>query len=454
MNQHRDQGPDRSVRIRYACQGVIFRALLLSLLLSLPGTAALAQVEAEQQLRDPDPKVRERAARELGQNGNPAYVPALGAAVQDGDEKVRTAVVRSLIRLGTEDSLEPLCLAVRDGIPEIRYLALDGIVNHYLPGFVDTGFGGFFRSVGRRVEGMFSDVDTAVVDADTALAPVVVETLGNSIRGAPDMRTRVRAARVAGILRAGELIPVMLEAVFGNNTDLTYEILRSFQKLRDPSVGQRISFLLNYPQEEIQERTAITLGLLQTKEAIPELKALLQGSRERDVRRAVMESLALMPVPDTEQLFLTYLNERDDHMRASAALGLGRLHKPENLPLVEKARNSERNGGVRLALSFAMAAYSRTEYLDEIVEALSSRTRRGEAEPYLIELARDSAIRELLYPKLYSTDSEIRVGLCRVLGASGDSTSVSYLEVLLKDSDSEVIGEASRAIRILRSRGM
>ena len=447
MNQHKDQGP---VRIQYACLGAIFGAVILS----LPGTFVLAQVEAEQQLRDPDSKVRERAAREMGENGNPAYVPVLAAAVQDGDEKVRTAVLRALIRLGTEDSLEPLCLAVRDGIPEIRYLALDGIVNHYLPGFVDIGFGGFFRSVARRVEGMFSDVDTAVVDADTVLAPVVVETLGNSIRGAPDIRTRIRAARVAGILLAEELIPVMLEAIFGNNVDLTYEILRSFQKLKDPSVGPRISFLLNYPQKEIQERTTITLGLLQTKEAIPELKTLLQGSRERDVRRAAMESLSLMAVPDTEQLFLTYLNGRDDHMRASSALGLGRLRNPNNLPLLEKARNSEGNGGVRLALSFAMVSYGRMEYLDELVEALNSRTRRGEAEPYLVELARDPAIRELLYPKLYSTDSEVRGGLCRVLGASGDSTAVSYLEVLLKDSDSGVIVEANRAIRILRSRGM
>jgi hypothetical protein len=63
-------------------------------------------------------------------------------------------------------------------------------------------------------------------------------------------------------------------------------------------------------------------------------------------------------------------------------------------------------------------------------------------------------VRQALYPKLYSSDTEIRSNLCAVLAASGNSSSVSYLEVLLKDSDPEVVAEASRAIRILRSRGM
>src|SRR6185436_7026458 len=102
---------------------------------------AFAQVEAENQLRDPDPKVREKAVRQLGENKNPAYAPVLAPLVQDPDEKVRMTVVRSLIRIGTEASLSPLCRAVRDGLPEIRYLAVDGIVNFYLPGYIDTGFG-------------------------------------------------------------------------------------------------------------------------------------------------------------------------------------------------------------------------------------------------------------------------------------------------------------------------
>src|SRR5262249_50690411 len=156
----------------------------------------------ENQLRDADPKVRERAVRQFGEEKSPAYAPILAPLVQDPDDKVRIAVVRSLIRIGTDASLPPLCRAVRDGSAEIRLLAIDGIINFYLPGYVDTGFGGFFRSVGQKFQNMFSDVDTTMVDADTKLSPEAVDTLRKTVVGAPDVETRVRAARALGILRA------------------------------------------------------------------------------------------------------------------------------------------------------------------------------------------------------------------------------------------------------------
>ena len=176
----------------------------------------------------------------------PAYAPVLAPLVQDSDDKVRMTAVRSLIRIGTEASLPPLCRSVRDGLPEIRYLAVDGILNFYLPGYIDTGFGGFFRSVGKQFQNMFSDVDTTMVDADTKLNPEVVETLRKAVTGAPDVETKVRAARALGILRARDAVPDLLEAAFGNQVELTAEVLRSFQKIQDTSVAPRLVFLLKY----------------------------------------------------------------------------------------------------------------------------------------------------------------------------------------------------------------
>ena len=420
----------------------------------LLAAAAGAQVEAENQLRDPDPKVRERAVRELGESNNPAYVPILGQVVQDPDEKVRMTVVKSLIRMGTPASLPPLCLAVRDGLPEIRYLAIDGIVNFYLSGYVDTGFGGLFRSVGQRFQSLFSDVDTAIADADTRLSPEVLDTLRKTVTGAPDMQTRVRAARALGILRAREAVPELIEAAFSNQVDLIAEVLRAFQKIQDTSVGPRIIFLLKYPQKSIQQRAATTLGLLRTHEAIPELRTLLENSDDKDVRIAALDAVALMPTPETAPLFQAYLEDKEKQMRASAALALGRIQGANYSGLLMQARELERDAGVRLALAFGLVAHGRMELLDELVSNLSSRVRVGEARPYLIELARQEAVRTALYPKLYSPDADIRKNLCAVLAASGDSSSVSYLEVLLRDSNAEVVQEASRAIRILRSRGM
>ena len=134
-------------------------------------------------------------------------------------------------------------------------------------------------------------------------------------------------------------------------------------------------------------------------------------------------------------------------------MGLGRLRDPTYLGALDQAQGKERDSGVRLALAFALVANGNRDSIEELVSNLRSRVRRGEARPYLTELAREKAVREALRPHLYSTDTEIRKNLCMVFAASGDSSSISYLEVLLKDRDAEVVQEASRAIRILRSQG-
>ncbi|HWP85885.1 MAG TPA: HEAT repeat domain-containing protein [Terriglobia bacterium] len=416
--------------------------------------AGAAQVEAENQLRSADPKMRERAVRELGESHNPAYVPVLGQLVRDPDDRVRMTVIKALIRMGTPASLPPLCAAVRDGLPEIRYLAIDGLVNYYLPGYVDTGFGGMFRSAVQRFQNLFSDVDTTVVDADTRLDPAVLETLGNAVKGAPDMQTRIRAARALGILRARDAVPALLEAAFSNQVELIEEVLRAFQKIQEPSVGPRIQFLLHYPQESIQRRATITLGLLRTREAIPQLRTLLENSPNKNVRIAALEALSFMPTPENAPLFAGYLEDREKQMRAAAALALGRLPEANYSGILLQARQKERDASVRLALAFGLVANGRMEFLEELISSLDSRVRVGEARPYLIELARKPAVREELYPHLYAPEAEIRKNLCMVLAASGDATSVSYLEVLLRDSDPAVVQEASRAIRIIRSRQM
>ena len=319
---------------------------------------------------------------------------------------------------------------------------------------MDTGFGGFFRSVGQRVQSLFTDVDTAIVDADRALNAEALDTLRKTVTGAPDMGTRVRAARALGILRARDAVPELLEAAFGHDVDLTAEVLRAFQKIQDTSVGPRLAFLLHYPQKNIQQRAAITLGLLKAESAIPELKALLESTDDKNVRIAALEALAFMPTAETVSLFQNYLNDKDERLRASAALGLGRWKQANYSGILEQSRQAEKNAGVRLALAFGLVAHGRLELLDELVASLSSRVRVGEARPYLIELAREESVRKALYPHLYSSDADVRINLCSVLGASGDSSSISYLEVLLRDSDAEVSAEAGRAIRILRSRGM
>ena len=82
---------------------------------------------------------------------------------------------------------------------------------------------------------------------------------------------------------------------------------------------------------------------------------------------------------------------------------------------------------------------------------LSEEDRRD-----LIELARDCEVRKALYPYLQQGNStkDQKMGLARVLAASGDKDSVPYLDTLSRDSDTEVAQEGLRCLRILHSRGI
>jgi HEAT repeat protein len=300
---------------------------------------------------------------------------------------------------------------------------------------------------------MFSDVDTVVADPDISLDPEVLRIFRQSVTGAPDMQTRARVARALGILRSKDAVSDLVEAAFSDNTELILEALRSLQKIKDVSSGPRVTFLLMYPQKEVQIQAALTLGLLRVEEAVGDLRAALEGSEDIDVRAAMLDALAFMPNESTALIFMRHLMDREQRLRSPAALGLGRLKNPEHLPHLEQARQRERDAGVRLALGFALVSHGRLEYVNEIVSELESRARRGEALPYLTELARESPVRDALYAHLYSRNAEVRKGLCVVLGASGDSKSIVQLDNLLRDRDAQVALEASRAIRILRSRG-
>jgi HEAT repeat protein len=209
-----------------------------------------------------------------------------------------------------------------------------------------------------------------------------------------------------------------------------------------------------YPQKEVQIAAALTLGLLRVEEAIGDLRVTLETSEDNDVRSAALDALAFMPNESTALVFMRHLMDREQKLRAAAALGLGRLKNPEHLPHLEAARQRERDAGVRLALNFALVSHGRMEYLNEIVSELESRARRGEAQPFLIELAREASVRQALYAHLYSRNTEVRRNLCIVLGQSGDSSSIVQLDNLLRDRDPEVALEAGRAIRILRSKGL
>jgi FOG: HEAT repeat len=407
-------------------------------------------------LAQSDEKERVRAVRDLGKQGSEA-IPKLQSYLSDASLNVRIEAVKAIVEIGTQHSLDPLIQATRDNDPEIQIRATDGLVNFYLPGYVQTGLTARIRRAGDRISGMFTDTNDQVIDPYITPRPEVIEAIGKLARGGISMESRANAARAIGILRGKAAIPDLIEALRSKNDQVIYESLIALQKIRDPQAAPQITFLLRDLDEKIQIAAIETTGILRNEEALPALREAFQRARSKKIQRAALTAIAMIPKEENRDLYVKFFNDKDAEIRTAAAEGFGRLGNPNDLERLENAFNNERKTGPRLALAFAIVGVGKTEVsefsaLQYLINNLNSRAWRGVAQPYLIELSRKPEVRKALYPALQKGTREEKIGLAQILARTGDSETVPYLEKLSSDDDREVAQEGLRAVKTLKAR--
>ena len=404
----------------------------------------------------PAQEVSPKTVREVAKSGSSA-IPRLQEFLKNPSLDVRIEAVKQITGIGTQYSVDPLILATRDNDPEVQIRATDGLVNFYLPGYVQNGFGASLRRVGTSIKGKFTDTNDQVVDPFVVVRPEVITALGGLARGGGSMEVRANAARAIGILRGKEAVPDLIEAAHSKNTDVIYESLVALQKVHAESAVSRVTFLLHDLDQRVQIAAIETTGLLQSKEAVPDLIDVLNHTRDAKVKRAALTALAMLPSENSRNLYQQYLRDKDDKMRAAAAEGFARLQKPADLPMLEKAWQEEGKTTPRLSLAFALVMRGKTEMsefspLQYLINNLNSAAYRGIASPFLIELARDEPVRSALYRPLQTGTKDEKTGLSGVLAHSGDKSSIPELQKLTNDPDPEVAKEALRAQRTLQAR--
>lgn len=414
--------------------------------------ALVCAAAAAQDLNSPDPKQRAKAARELGKSGS-EVIAQLTPLLKDPVNDVRIEAVRAIVNIGTQHSIQPLVDATRDNDPEVQLRATDGLVNFYLPGYVQSGLSKLTSSV----RGRFDRENTQIIDPFVTVRPEVISALGRLATGGTSMDVRANAARAIGILRGKAAVPDLIEALQTRDDNVLFESLIAMQKIKDESAGPRVMFLLRDLHERVQVAAIDTVGLLRTKEAVDDLQRVYDNASSDRVRRAALTSLSMIANPSSRAYFQKAFGHKNDGVRASAAEGFARLKNPADRPLVERAFNEERKMGPRLANAFALVTLGNRETtelapLTYLVNTLNSRSYRNVAEPYLIEAARDEAVRNALYGYLKNGTREEKAGLARVFGASGDRNSLPQVEWMSKDPDSDVAQEAIRAMRSIQAR--
>ena len=404
-----------------------------------------------------DTKQRARAAHDLGKQGEQG-IPKLAPYITDTDLSVRVEAVKSLDDIGGPKTLDLLVQATKDADPEVQIRATDGLVNVYLPGYLKTGISGSLQRVGDSVKAKFTDTNDQIVDAYVEVRPDVIEALGRLAVSGSSVESRVNACRALGILRGRAAIPQLAEALHSKDNQTMYEALVALQKIRDPASASRVTFLVHDLDERVQMTAIQTAGLLLDHEAAPDIRDVMGRTRSARVRRAAASSLAMLADPADHESFLRDLaDEKDDALRSAGAEGLGRLRNPSDRPIVEKAFNAEHKLNPRLSEAFAVVMLgnldtSEFSSLRYLVNTLNQKSYQGVALPFLVELARDQAVRQALYPLLTGATKDEKIQLGTVLARSGDQDSVPYLEALTMDPDTEVAQDSIRNLRTLRNR--
>ncbi len=404
-------------------------------------------------------KARAKAVREYAKSGGSEIIPKLETYLSDPDVDVRREAVKGMVDIGTQRSLDPLVKATADNDPEIQIRATDGLVNFYVPGYVKTGLTASLRRVGSSVKAKFADTNDLVIDPYIQPRPEVITALGRIASGGASMESRANAARAVGILRGRLALPDLEQAIRSKDSDVIYEALVAIEKIRDPSAGPQIAFLLHDLKEKVQVTAIEATGLLSNHAAVNELRDILDRSRNFKVKRADLTAMAQMPDPQLHGVYVTYLNHKDEGLREAAAEGLGRLKNPADVPELERVFGGENKTEPRLSMAFALVnlghlGMGEFDALRYLVDNLNSSAYRGVSRAYLTELARDPAVRQALYPVLKepAVTKDEKTGLAQVLAASGGQDAVAPLEALSQDTDADVSQEGLRAVKNLRAR--
>ncbi len=421
---------------------VLFTALLMC-------ACALAQSAS-------DSRQRIRTARELAKQGSDA-IPKLQPMLSDNDTAVRVEAVKAIVDIDGPSSVAPLVQAAGDKEAEVQIRATDGLVNYYLPGYVKHGVSASLTRVGATLKSKFTDTDDQVIPAYVQVKPEVVNALGNLVRNGASLDCRANAARALGILRGTAGAAALIDALHSKDDQLMYESLIALQKIRDTSTGPHVIFLMRDLDPKVQAAAIETIGLLKTREALPDLRGVLNDAKDVRVKRAALTAIAMIPDPASRDLYQRFLHDRDDGLRAAAAEGYARLKNPADLTTLAAALKSEQRRPAQLAEAFAVVMEGDREFaqlspLRFLVNSLNSVAWKGVAQAYLIEAARDPDVRQPLEQALKQATKDEKIGLVQILAVSGDKDTVPYLDELSRDADADVAQAALNASRTLKAR--
>jgi len=136
-----------------------------------------------------------------------------------------------------------------------------------------------------------------------------------------------------------------LNAVLNGDLDpwTRCSLIMALGETQDPSVVPVLIHCLKDPEEMVREEAAGTLGYpLHAREAIGPIMEALAKEKDNTVIYNMMIALRNLKAMKAVSLIITFLEAKDEDIRAVAAESLGMLHAKEALPALRKALKYEK----------------------------------------------------------------------------------------------------------------
>jgi HEAT repeat protein len=412
----------------------------LALLVGASGLNA-AQSSFEDQvanLKSPNAKTREQAARELGKSRRRDAITPLAAMVRDPEAAVRLSVVRSLRELRDLAAVPALLTSTRDGDPRIRREALEGVLEVYVepeqvwPGYPDV----FADTFDEGPAATFADVD-----------PAVFETLKLLLRD-DEREIRELAAHAAGILGGVSISQELTLSLQDPEARVRAVAATSLGRVGTREQGRLLIPLLSDDSPRVRTRALHAIGVLAVQEAAPSLRAMSENLKGREFGLLVLQSLSRLGDPALAPYFRTLLEDPELSRRRLAVDGLARIADVSLTDAFKKDFQRVRSEEMRLALAFALTRLGDTAFVDTLVLNLSSRSLGARARRYLLELGPE--VLPWLFPYLADPEAEVRAALCDLMAKLGDPAALPRLIPLIQDPSARVADRANRAVEWLR----
>src|SRR2546428_1729241 len=243
-------------------------AIILALFFA-PATNLLAEQPTLEQLKidlkSSEPRVRKKAATELGKTRSREAVAPLLSAAQDPNIDVKEEAIKSLGLLKDQEAITILLTTIKDAAESVREESIIALVNIYVDrdaGFIMTRLA---KKVYKKIN-PFSDqvgTDPTVIEPYVKVGPVVIDSIAERLLdSSPSIQ--LDAAKALGILKAQAAIPKMLEAMKTGDSNLRVATLRSLYKIKDPSVDEQILPYLNVTDNAVRSEAILTLGLFKS----------------------------------------------------------------------------------------------------------------------------------------------------------------------------------------------